>query len=84
MNSPDSTVKANYYAETDHVKITRNFRIENIVLKNAIRSLDTGIFTISFGSVLDQTYSNVITTHVRFAKENIPIYLEENLRAVKI
>ena len=78
------TTTVNYYAETPIVINIHNHPIENIVLKNAIRSLDTGIITISFGSVLDQTYSNVITTHVRFAKENIPIYLEENLRAVKI
>ncbi|MDP8942462.1 MAG: hypothetical protein M3M84_07980 [Thermoproteota archaeon] len=78
------TTTVNYYAETPIVINIHNHPIENIVLKNAIRSLDIGIITISFGSVLDQTYSNVITTHVRFAKENIPIYLEENLRAVKI
>jgi hypothetical protein len=78
------TITVNYYAEILIVINIHNRPIENIVLKNAIRSLDTGIITISFGSVLDQTYSNVITTHVRFAKENIPIYLEENLRAVKI
>ena len=78
------TTTVNYYAETPIVINIHNHPIENIVLKNAIRSLDIGIITISFGSVLDQTYSNVITTHVRFAKENIPIYLEENLPAVKI
>ncbi len=78
------TITVNYYAEILFVINIHNRPIENIVLKNAIRSLDTGIITISFGSVLDQTYSSVITTHVRFAKENIPIYLEENLRAVKI
>ena len=73
-----------YYAEISIVINIHNRPIENIVLKNAIRSLDIGIITISFGSVLDQTYSNAITIHVRFAKENIPIYLEENLPAVKI
>jgi hypothetical protein len=78
------TTTVNYYAETQIVINIHNHPIENIVLKNAIRSLDIGIITISFGSVLDQTYSNVIITHVRFAKKNIPIYLEENLRAVKI
>jgi hypothetical protein len=78
------TRTVNYYAEISIVINIHNRPIENIVLKNAIRSLDIGIITISFGSVLDQTYSNAITIHVRFAKENIPIYLEENLPAVKI
>jgi len=78
------TRTVSYYAEISIVINIHNRLIENIVLKNAIRSLDIGIITISFGSVLDQTYSNAITIHVRFAKENIPIYLEENLPAVKI
>jgi hypothetical protein len=74
----------NYYAEISIVINIHNRPIENIVLKNAIRSLDTGIITISFGSVLDQTYSNVIIIHVRFAKESLLIFIEEDLPGVKI
>ena len=78
------TTTVNYYAETPIVINIHNHPIENIVLKNAIRSLDIGIITISFGSVLDQTYSNVIIIHVRFAKESLLIFIEEDLPGVKI
>ncbi len=78
------TRTVNYYVEISIVINIHNRPIENIVLKNAIRSLDIGIITISFGSVLDQTYSNVITTHVRFAKENLLMLIEESSLGVKI
>ena len=78
------TRTVNYYVEISIVINIHNRHIENIVLKNAIRSLDIGIITISFGSVLDQTYSNVIIIHVRFAKESLLIFIEEDLPGVKI
>jgi hypothetical protein len=80
----NTTTTVNYYAETLIVMNIHNYPIENIVLKNAIKSLDIGIITISFGSVLDQTYSNAITIHVRFAKESFIIFVEESLPGLKI
>jgi hypothetical protein len=80
----NTTTMVNYCAETPIVMNIHDYHIENIVLKNAIKSLDVGIITISFGSVLDQTYSNVIIIHVRFAKESLLIFIEEGLRGVKI
>ena len=80
----NTTTTVNYYAETPIVINIHNRPIENIVLKNVIRSLDIGIITISFGSVLDLTYSNVITIHVRFAKESLLIFIEGNLPGLKI
>jgi hypothetical protein len=74
----------NYCAETPIVMNIHDYPIENIVLKNAIKSLDVGIITISFGSALDQIYSNVIIILVRFAKESLLIFIEEGLRGVKI
>ncbi|MDQ3869191.1 MAG: hypothetical protein M3250_06505 [Thermoproteota archaeon] len=80
----NTTTKVNYCAETLIVMNIHDFHIRNIVLKNAIKSLDVGIIIISFGSVLDQTYSNVTIIHVRFAKESSLIFIEENLPGVKI
>ena len=77
MNSPDSTVKANYYAETDHVKITRNFRIENIVRKNAIETFDIGTTTISTGNVCALIYLSVITIAVKFVRDSSDAGTEE-------
>ena len=77
MNSPDSTVKANYYAETDHVKITRNFRIENIVRKNAIETFDIGTTTISTGNVCALIYLSVITIAVKFVRDSFDAGTEE-------
>jgi hypothetical protein len=74
----------NYYAETPIVINIHNHHIRNIVLENVIKSLDIGIITISFGSVLGQTYSNAITIHVRFAKESLLIFIEESLPGLKI
>jgi hypothetical protein len=80
----NTTTTVNYYAETSAVINIHNHHIKNIVLENAIKSLDIGIITISFGSVLDLTYSNVITIHVRFAKESLLIFIEGNLPGLKI
>jgi hypothetical protein len=80
----NTTTTVNYYAETPIVINIHNHHLKNIVLENAIKSLDIGIITISFGSVLDLTYSNVITIHVRFAKESLFIFIEGNLPGLKI
>jgi hypothetical protein len=78
------TTTANYCVETLVVITIHNHHIKNIVLKNAIESLDIGIIIISFGNALGLIYSNAITTHVRFAKESFPIYIEESLLGLKI
>lgn len=70
MNSPDTIVKVSYYAETDHVKITRSFRIENIVQKNVIRTFGVGTITIFIGTVCDLIYLSVITIAVKFVRDN--------------
>ena len=77
MNSPDSTVKVNYYAETDHVKITPNFRIESIVRKNAIETFDVGTTTISTGNVCALIYLSVITIAVKFVRDSSDAGTEE-------
>ena len=77
MNSPDSIVKANYYAETDHVKITRNFRIENIVRKNAIETFDVGTITISTGNVCALIYLSVIIIAVKSVRDSFNADTEE-------
>ena len=77
MNSPDSTVKANYYAETDHVKITRNFHIENIVRKNVIETFDVGTIIISIGNVYDLIYLSVTTISARFVRDSFDADTEE-------
>ena len=77
MNSPNMTVKANYYAETDHVKITRNFRIENIVRKNVIGTFDVGTIIISIGNVCDLIYLSVTTISVRFVRDSFDADTEE-------
>ena len=77
MNSPNSTLKANYYAETDHVEITQNFHIENTVRKNVIRTSDVGIITISIGNVCDLIYLSVINTSVKFVRDSIATDTEE-------
>ena len=71
------TVKANYYAETDHVKIIRNFRIENIVRKNAIETFDVGTTTISTGNVCAPIYLSVITIAVKFVRDSFDADTEE-------
>jgi hypothetical protein len=80
----NTTTTVHYYAETSAVINIHNHHIENTVLENAIKNLDVGIIAISFGSVFDQTYSNAITTHVRFAKENLLMFIEESSLGVKI
>ena len=77
MNSPDLTVKANYYAETDHVKVTRNFHIGNIVRKNATETFDVGTTRISIGSVCALIYLSVITIAVKFARDSFDADTEE-------
>jgi hypothetical protein len=82
VNLINTIVLGDCYAETLIAIIIQDHLIENIVLGNAIKILNVGIITISFGIVLDQIYSNVITTLVRSAKESTLIHIEKSLQGL--
>ena len=69
----------NYYAGILSVRIILYCLIKNTVLKNVIRSLDDGITTISFGSVLGQIYLSATDIHASCVKGGFFTSIEGNL-----